>query len=168
MKRTFRLNSLARTATVAAVVVTSFTAAACSHAFREPTVRLADIVSGGFGLKGGSVIAQIEVDNPNSFTLGTKTISYNFEVLDATKSDTSWVPVTKGIIDKPIRVGSNDKTIVEVPIDFNYSDFGPVARSVMDRGSFRYRVSGTVELKDPISRTIPFHRTDTFRVAGIR
>jgi LEA14-like dessication related protein len=89
-------------------------------------------------------------------------------VLDASKSDTSWVPVTKGIIDKPIRVGSNDKTIVEVPIDFNYSDFGAVARSVMDRGSFRYRVTGSVELKDPITRTIPFRKTDTFRVASVR
>src|SRR4051812_19534591 len=94
----------------------------CSHAFREPQVSLANVVAGGIGLKGGSIVAQIEVKNPNSFKLSTQSISYKFEVLDASKSDTSWVPVTNGVVDKPISVGAGDKTIVEVPIDFNYSD----------------------------------------------
>ena len=163
MKRTIRMIPLA------ALAVTAMTAlAGCSHAVREPQVSLVNLVSGGFGLRGGSVVAQIEVKNPNSFDMSTESITYNFEVLDISKSDTSWVGVTKGVVDKPLRVGSGDKTIVEVPIDFNYSDFGPVARSVMDRGSFRYRVSGSVELKDPIRRTIPFKKQDTFSLATIR
>jgi LEA14-like dessication related protein len=160
MKRTLRL------VPVAALALTVL--AGCSHAFREPQVTLANLVTGGFGLKGGSVVAQLEVKNPNPFTLSTRSIDYQFEVLDATKSDTSWVSVTKGVIDKEIRVGGNDRTIVEIPIDFNYSDFGAVSRSIMDRGSFRYRVTGSVDLRDPIKRTIPFRKQDTFSLATIR
>lgn len=159
MTRTLRLIPIA-----AALVGTL---AGCSHAFREPQVSLANVVTGGFGLKGGSVVAQLEVKNPNPFTLSTRSIEYKFEVLDASKSDTSWVSVTKGTIDKPIRVGSNDRTIVEIPIEFNYSDFGAVQRSVMDRGSFKYRVTGSVDLVDPIKRTIPFRKQDTFSLATI-
>lgn len=163
MKRTLRLVPMA------ALAFTALTAlGGCSRAFREPEVTLANLVTGGFGLKGGSVVAQLEVRNPNSFTLSTRSIDYKFEVLDATKSDTSWVPVTKGVIDKEIRVGGNDKTIVEIPIEFNYSDFGAVSRSIMDRGSFRYRVTGSVDLRDPIKRTIPFRKQDTFSLATIR
>ena len=47
-----------------------------------------------FGLKGGSVVAQLEVKNPNPFTLSTRSIEYKFEVLDATKSDTSLSPAS--------------------------------------------------------------------------
>src|SRR3954471_24840341 len=104
----------------------------CSHAFREPQVSLANVVTGGFGLKGGSVVAQLEVRNPNSFKLSTESISYQFEVLDASKSAETWVPVTHGVVDRPISVGAGDKTIVEVPIEFNYADFGAVTQSIKD------------------------------------
>jgi LEA14-like dessication related protein len=151
-----------------AIVIASLAGTACSHAFREPEVNLLRVTPNGIGLRGGSVAVQLEVHNPNHFGLKTERINYNFEVLDNTKSDSSWVSVSKGVIDKTLEVGSGDRTIVEIPIDFRYDDFGAAARSIMDRGSFRYRVSGDVQLREPLNRLIPFRKTDTFTVGLIR
>ena len=167
MKKLFRLIP------VAAVSLVAFgTLAGCSSAlrsaFREPEVTLVKVVPNGIGLRGGSVNVQLEVYNPNSFDLETDRINYHFEVLDSSKRDSSWVSVSKGVIDRKLQVGDGDRTIVEIPIDFNYSDFGAAARSIIDRGSFRYRVSGDVDLREPLRRTIPFTRTDNFNLSVIR
>ncbi len=53
-------------------------------------------------------------------------------------------------------------------MDFKYDDFGAAARSIMDRGSFRYRISGNVDLREPLRRTIPFRKTDTFNLSILR
>ncbi|MEO5510703.1 MAG: LEA type 2 family protein [Longimicrobiales bacterium] len=157
------MNKLLRFAPFAALVL-----GGCSHAFREPEVNLVKVTPNGIGLRGGSVAVQLEVHNPNSFGLRTERINYNFEVLDNSKSDTSWVSVSKGVIDKSLEVGGGDRTIIEIPIDFRYDDFGAAARSIMDRGSFRYRVSGDVQLREPLKRLIPFRKTDTFNLSIIR
>src|SRR5690242_10377319 len=97
---------------VAALAFTGL--AGCSSAFRQPEVQLVGVQPGGIGLRGGSLVARVEVHNPNSFGLKTESVAYNFEILDSSKSDTTWVPVTKGTIDKPLEVGGGDRTIVEI------------------------------------------------------
>jgi LEA14-like dessication related protein len=166
MRKTLRLPPVAIGASLAIIALSGLTG--CSHAFREPVVRLASVVPNGIGLRGGSLTAQLEVRNPNRFGLRTDNVSYRFEILDSNKSDTSWVPVTSGSIDKNLEVGSGDRTIIEIPIEFRYEDFGPAMRSVIDRGSFKYRVTGSVDLLEPLKRTIPFKKTDTFSLAVLR
>ncbi len=162
------MNRLIRMIPVAALAAVALGAAGCSSAFREPEVNLLRVVPNGIGLRGGSVEVQLEVENPNSFGLKTDKITYNFEVLDSNRSDTSWVSVSKGVIDKVLEVGGRDRTIIEIPIDFKYDDFGTAARSIMDRGSFRYRITGSVDLREPLRRTVPFRKIDTFSLSILR
>jgi LEA14-like dessication related protein len=155
-----------------AVALAGAAATACSHAFRAPEVRLVKVQPNGIGLTGGSLTAQLEVDNPNSFGLRTQSIVYSFEILDTSRGssagDSAWIGVTKGVIDKPLEFNGGEKTLVEIPIEFAYSDFGPAARSMLDRGTFRYRFTGTVELTEPVHRTVPFRKQDTFSLSIFR
>ncbi len=160
------MTKLLRLIPVAALALGSLTA--CSSAFREPEVNLLKVVPNGIGLRGGSVTVQLEVHNRNRFGLRTEKVDYHFEVLDNSKSEETWVSVSKGVIDKSLEVGSGDRTIVEIPVDFKYDDFGTAARSIMDRGSFRYRISGNVDLREPLRRTVPFRKTDTFNLSILR
>ncbi|HEX6694874.1 MAG TPA: LEA type 2 family protein [Longimicrobiales bacterium] len=145
---------------------------ACSSAFRgvfeEPTVRLDGIQVNGLGLTGGSLIARFEIENPNSFGLETDRVDYTVEILDRTRSDSTWMPLTKGVIDDNIRVGGNERKTLELPIEFSFRDFGPAFRAILDRGTVTYRVTGEVAVEEPLRRTVKFRKQDVASLATIR
>jgi hypothetical protein len=41
-------------------------------------------------------------------------------------------------------------------------------RSIMDRGTFDYRITGIVNVRDPIRRSVPYRRIGKISMAGIR
>jgi LEA14-like dessication related protein len=157
--------------TIIAVVLAAG-AAACSSAFRgvfeEPTVRLDGIQVNGLGLTGGSLIARFEIENPNGFGLETDRVDYTVEILDRTRSDSTWIPLTKGVIDDNIRVGGNERKTLELPIEFSFRDFGPAFRAILDRGTVTYRVTGEVDVEEPLRRTVKFRKQDIASLATIR
>ncbi|HSJ32574.1 MAG TPA: LEA type 2 family protein, partial [Longimicrobiales bacterium] len=79
-----------------------------------------------------------------------------------------WVSFSQGTVEDPVRVRGNGSTIVEVPIQFRYDDLGGAVRSILDTGTFNYRVRGDVRLSEPIGRTIPYSKTGIVSLAGVR
>ena len=156
---------------VSALVLMAGTTA-CASAFRgvfeEPVVRLDGIQVSGLGLTGGSLIARFEIENPNGFGLETDKVDYTVEILDRARSDSTWLPLTKGVIDDNIRVGGNERKTIELPIEFSFRDFGPAFRAILDRGTVTYRVSGTVDVEEPLRRTVKFRKQDVASLATIR
>jgi hypothetical protein len=59
-------------------------------------------------------------------------------------------------------------TILEVPVQFRYDDMGGALRSILDTGTFNYRVTGDVRLAEPIGRTFPYRQDGHGVVAGRR
>ena len=142
-------------------------AAACSSVVREPEVRIESVRVGGIGLRGGTLYANVYVGNPNGFDLETRSISYDMQV-EHPDSAGRWVSFSQGTVEDPVRVRGNGSTIVEVPIQFRYDDLGGAVRSILDTGTFNYRVRGDVRLSEPIGRTIPYSKTGIVSLAGVR
>lgn len=143
------------------------TAAACSSALRQPEVRLESVSIGGVGLRGATLYADVEVRNPNRFSLETRQLNYDLQLPDPENSG-AWVSFAQGTIDERVRVGSNSSTTIRVPIQFRYDDAGGAIRSIMDSGTFNYRVRGDVRLTEPVGRTIPFSKTGVVALGGVR
>lgn len=140
---------------------------ACIGRVRVPVVELTGIRLGGIGLRGATLIAQLNIDNRNDFTIEADSITYEFEASTPGTTE-NWTPVTKGTNTQRIRIDEDRKTTVEVPIEFTYSGLGGPVRSIMDRGTFNYRVRGKVFLREPLRRTVPFSETGNLSLIGAR
>jgi LEA14-like dessication related protein len=165
---TRRLNDMTvRNRSLLAALALVLPLAACSSALRQPEVRLDGIRVGGIGLRGGTLYAQVHVSNPNRFDLETRSLTYDMQVPHPDDAS-DWISFAQGTITEQIRVGRNSSTVIEVPIQFRYDDFGGAVRSILDSGTFNYRVRGDVRLSEPMGRTIPYSRTGVVSLAGIR
>jgi LEA14-like dessication related protein len=140
---------------------------ACSSVMRQPEVRLESMRVGGIGLRGGTLYAQVYVGNPNGFDLETRSLTYDMQV-EHPDSAGRWVSFSQGTMEEPVRVRGNGSTVIEVPIQFRYDDLGGAVRSILDTGTFNYRVRGDVELSQPIGRTIPYSKTGIVSLRGVR
>ena len=141
--------------------------AGCSSLVRAPEVRLEGIRVGGIGLRGGTLYAQVHISNPNDFELETDSITYALQVAHPDSAG-QWVTFSQGTLSEPLRVRGNAATVVEVPIEFRYDDLGGAMRSLLETGTFAYRVSGDVRLSEPVGRDIPYARTGTVSLSGVR
>ena len=152
---------------VFALMLIALAASACSRGVRQPEVRLEGVRVGGVGLRGGTVYAQVLVTNPNGFDLETEELNYDLQLADPA-DESKWISFAKGRIEERIRIGDHDSKIIEIPIQFRYDDFGGAVKSLIDTGTFNYRVTGDVKLSGPIGRTIPFSKTGVVSMAGVR
>jgi LEA14-like dessication related protein len=140
---------------------------ACSSVLRQPEVRLESMRVGGLGLRGGTLYAQVYVGNPNSFDLEARSLTYDMQV-EHPDSAGRWVTFSQGTVEDPVRVRGSGSTIIEVPIQFRYDNLGGAVRSILDTGTFNYRVHGDVELSQPIGRTLPYSKTGIVSLRGVR
>ena len=141
--------------------------AACVGRVRAPEVQLVGVKVGGIGLRGATMIAELDIRNPNSFSIETDSITYELEAANPSDA-TSWSRVTLGSYTQRIQIGDGDRTEVEVPIEFNYTGLTGAARSIIDRGTFNYRVRGSVFVREPLQRIVPFSRSGNVSLAGAR
>jgi LEA14-like dessication related protein len=149
-----------------AAVLIALTAAACAGP-RQPEVRLEGVRVGGIGLRGGTLIFQVLVTNPNSFDLETRSLSYHLQLPHPTEAG-QWVSFAEGIMDERVRVDRRSAKILEVPVSFRYDEAGGAIRSIMDTGTFNYRVTGEVRLSEPIGRSFPYSHSGIVSLDGAR
>ena len=153
---------------VRAALVALTTATGCFGSFEEPEIRLEAIRVGSVGLGGGLLYAELSVFNPNDFGLETRSLAYGLEVANSGEEDPDWVPLADGRYDDPIVIGARDSTRFEVPVEFTFVDLAGIAGAVLDRGLLDYRVSGVVDVREPVSRSVPFRRVGTVSLDDIR
>jgi LEA14-like dessication related protein len=149
-----------------AAVLVAMTAAACAGP-RQPEVRLEGVRIGGIGLRGGTLIFQVLVTNPNSFDLETRSLSYHLQLPHPTETG-EWVSFAEGVMEESIRIDRRSAKILEVPVQFRYDDAGGAIRSIMDTGTLSYRVTGDVRLSEPIGRTFPYRHSGIVSLDGAR
>lgn len=150
----------------AALTVTVFIAA-CSSAIKQPEISLASLSVGGIGLRGATLVAHVDIRNPNSFDLETDSITYELEAASANDPN-SWARVSQGVVTERIKVDDHGRTTVEIPIEFNYSSLSGAMRSIVDRGTFNYRVRGNAFVREPLRRSVPFSKTGNLSLSGAR
>ncbi|MBI4410430.1 MAG: LEA type 2 family protein [Gemmatimonadetes bacterium] len=141
-------------------------AAACIPELVKPDVRLAGVRLAGLGLSGGLLYVRLSVVNPNRFDLEADGLTYRLELSDPGAGEDGWVDLASGRFDEDVRVGARDSAVLSIPVEFTYRGAGGVVRSLLDRGTFDYRVSGVVVLEKPFGTEVPYRRTGTVSLAG--
>jgi LEA14-like dessication related protein len=148
-----------------AMAVTAAVAAGCGSV-RAPEVELNAIRVAGIGLRGASLVAELDINNVNDFDIETDSIAY--QLFGNTGSSGAWEPVLQRTVSQRIVLPEDRMTRVEIPIEFDYSDLGGAARAILDRGTFNYRIQGQVFVREPLRRTMPFTKTGRLSLTGAR
>ena len=124
---------------------------------------------GGLGLRGGTLLVNVQVVNPNRFSLSADELTYQLSVTDPEQvADTAWIDFATGTYGEGFSVGARDTAVVEIPVEFSYAALGAAAGSIMRAGTFTYRASGTVDVRTPLgSREVPFRKRGTVALLGL-
>lgn len=142
---------------------------ACLPRFQQPEVRLEAVRLGGLGLLGGTLHAQVVVSNPNGYDLRAAAMSYELELGDpAARATDGWIPLANGALDRDVTVAAGDSTLIDVPVEFTYAGVGSAIRSLLERGVLDYRLTGDLNVTEPLRRRVPFRRTGTVDLTRTR
>jgi LEA14-like dessication related protein len=145
--------------------------AACGgRVFRQPQVTLQNVQIGGLGLRGGTLLVNLQVVNPNRFALNANELNYALQLNDPTAAgDTTWLDFAQGTYDQPFSVAAGDSAEVQIPVEFSYAGLGGAAGSLMRSGTFTYRATGSVDVRTPLgSYAVPFNKRGTISLMGAR
>ena len=143
------------------MVLAMIWAGGCIPTIKQPEVELVGVRLGSLGLQGGQLNLQVSVTNPNSFALKASGFTYNIQLREPGVRNDSWTELAEGTFRRDVQVAAHDSTIVEIPIEFRYSGIGAAVRSLLDTGTFGYRISGTVAVEKPIRTDMPYRHTGT-------
>ncbi|HEX7241291.1 MAG TPA: LEA type 2 family protein [Longimicrobiaceae bacterium] len=138
--------------------------------FRQPKVELESVTLGGLGLRGGTLLVNVQVDNPNGFSLRSERLRYSLSVRDTESADAdTWLSFAEGTYDREFTVGAGERRSIQIPVEFSYSGLGGAASSILRAGTFDYRANGTVDVDTPVgTRSVPFTKRGTFTMSGAR
>jgi LEA14-like dessication related protein len=152
----------------AALLLTAVLSACGSGVYRQPEVTLENVQVGGLGLRGGTLLVNLEVVNPNRFALSANQLQYQLALRDPGQpGDTTWIPFAIGTYDQPFSVAARDTAQVQIPVEFTYAGLGSAAGSLLRSGTFTYRASGTVDVRTPLGGyEVPFQRRGTVSLLG--
>src|SRR5688572_4572280 len=156
MKKLVRVTTL-----IAALLVT-----AC-NVVQAPVVELAGVRLRGIGLRGATILAELSIDNPNKFAIESDSVTFQFEARDP-RDQRSWALVTSGTNAQRVRIGKGETAVVEIPIDFPYSNLRVPLRSILERGVLDYRISGRVFVRKPLRKSVPFNSEGSLSLGGDR
>jgi LEA14-like dessication related protein len=167
-----KATDMIRTTTRAALslLVLVMLAACGSFGFRQPRVTLDGVQLGGLGLRGGTLLVSLRVENPNGFALNAERLRYDLALRDPDAAgDTAWIDFATGTFDREFTVGAGATETVQIPVEFSYAGLGGAASSILRNGTFHYRANGEVDVDTPIgTRAVPFKKRGTFTMAGVR
>lgn len=136
--------------------------------FRQPTVTLENVQVGGLGLRGGTLLVNLRVQNPNSFSLNADQLRYDLAIRDPdVPGDSAWVEFATGTHDQPFSVGAGATEVVQIPVEFTYSGLGGASGALLRNGTFTYRARGTVDVRTPLgTHAVPFQKRGTVALLG--
>jgi len=143
-----------------ALLAASVAVAACMPRVQQPEVVLESVRLSSLGFRGGVVDVRLSIHNPNRFAVDARGLTYDLQLRDPDTEN--WVNLTEGRLDGDLRVGSRGAREVVVPVEFSYRGLGEAMRSLIDRGSFDYRISGVVELQGPVRRDIRYQHAGRY------
>ena len=124
--------------------------------YHPPTVALRNVVVDGIGLSGGSLRVALLVRNPNFYSLSTAGMRYQLLVGDS-------VTIATGVDTTHRRIGANDSTIVELPVQVSWQGLSAAGRGIAESGLVTYQLVGNITLDTPLgTHDIPVNQRGRF------
>ena len=100
-----------------------------------PTIRLSNIKLQSLSLLAADVIAQVEIENPNSFDIGLSDFDYRLNV--------NQQPWGEGRANESNRIPKKGKGSIEVPLKLNFASLGQTTyRLLSNRETLEYQLTG--------------------------
>ena len=121
--------------------------------FQPPTFELTRIEVEQIGLRGGSLVLHLDVDNPNPYDL----LATRMEV----DVDLEQTPFGRLSLDEAHTLPSGDQTEVPLTLDFTWSGAPAGARGLLLRRALAYGLNGRVFFDTPMGE-----RAVTLALAG--
>jgi LEA14-like dessication related protein len=148
------------TTLVAAALALVGCRAGVDRVFTPPTVALRNVEVVGLGVSGASLSVTLALANPNPYPLSASGATYRLYAGDSTE-------VGRGTVTIPLRVGGNDSTLVQLPVDVSWSGLKRAGRGAVRGGVVDYRVVGEVLASTPLGdRAVPIDARGRFAAVG--
>jgi LEA14-like dessication related protein len=149
-----------RHATIVAVAMAATMLTDCREVSRRlyhpPTVALHNVAVEGVGLTGGTLRVALLVRNPNFYPLSTAGMRYQLLVGDS-------IPIATGVDSTHRRVGANDSTIVEMPVQVSWQGLSAAGSAIAASGLVSYQLVGNITLDTPLgTHDIPVNQRGSF------
>jgi LEA14-like dessication related protein len=128
----------------AGLVVLALLGSGCSGIpgnFREPDVRLDQVVVRGLGLSGGTLDLVVRVANPNNFSLQATRLEVGVDVEGSYLGEITY--------DDDFTVAENGQTTLTLPLRFGWSGVGSAVRAALGYGDLPYKMKGQATLRLP-------------------
>lgn len=121
-----------------------------------PRVALGGIKVNKMGLTAAELLVNVEVDNPNAFSMLLNRLNYSVEL--------SGSQVASGVTDRDMRIGEKGSSTLSIPISLSFLDAGQSLYSLLTKqGKLDYRLIGDVDLSTSVPMlgqvTLPFDRS---------
>jgi LEA14-like dessication related protein len=119
--------------------------------FKEPDLRLDEVIVRGVGLNGGTLDFIVDVHNPNNFDLRGTGLRVGFDVEDSHLGDIEY--------DEDFSVERGDTTRLRLPLHFSWAGVGSAVRSALGYGEIPYKMKGELSIQTPFGRrAVPFSK----------
>jgi LEA14-like dessication related protein len=142
-----------------------------SRLYRQPEVTLKSVELGGLGLRGGTLLVNLDIVNPNGFALNADRLDYSLVIADAGAGadSTAWIDFATGSYDRAFSVAARDSATVQIPVEFSYTGLGRAGARLLNTGTFDFRARGSVDVRTPVGRyAVPFQKRGTVSLTGVR
>lgn len=117
-----------------------FIAAGCSTLkglAQKPKVNFHGLGVQGLSLSAATFVAQLEVENPNSFEIKVDHIDYGLKLNDK--------DMTAGQVDETLKVGGRERKMVEIPVRIKYADLIRAVKEFSETKQTKFALTGKVK-----------------------
>lgn len=142
---------------MAGLVVSALAVAGgCASLFQNPSVRILDVRVASLGLTSGRALVDLEVVNPNRFSLRVQSFDYVLEIEDGDGSD-EWAELATGRAPEAIPVAGRDTAVVSLDVPFQYRAVQSAIGAYLREGRVGYRFRGDALVRGPLGNVeLPF------------
>jgi LEA14-like dessication related protein len=107
---------------------------------RPPNLRFIGVTKKKLSLKGAELVAQVELENPNSIDFGLGDFQYDFSV-----NDLQWA---KGSLNSPASLKSGSKALLSFPVSLNFLSAGSALYQIIQgRDHATFELNAGIQLE---------------------
>ena len=141
---------------IVAVTMLAGCRAVSRRLYRPPTVALRNVAVEAIGVTGGSLRVALLVRNPNFYSLSSAGMRYQLLVGDS-------IPIATGVDSTHRRIGANDSTVVNLPVQVSWQGLSVAGRAIAASGLVPYQLVGSITLDTPLgTHDIPVNQRGSF------
>ncbi|HXE57877.1 MAG TPA: LEA type 2 family protein [Gemmatimonadales bacterium] len=127
----------------------------------EPRIRLAGLALQSVGLKGGTLEAELDIENPNAFDIRGQELELSLDIQGDRFGDMRLADT--------FNLRKKDVTRVSVPLTFDWAGIGRAARAALDYGTVSYTIRGNATVRGPggAAQVVPFSQDGTAQIRNL-